>query len=42
MAISSKGAGETYYWLRFLRESKVSEVIDHSVLIKEFEEIKKC
>ncbi len=39
MAISSKEARETNYWLRLLRDSNLCEGIDYSELIKESEEI---
>ena len=39
MAISSKEARETNYWLRLLRDSKLCDKIDYSKLIKESEEI---
>ena len=39
MAISSKEARETSYWLRLFRNSKLCDKIDYSELIKESEEI---
>ena len=39
MAISSKEARETNYWLRLLRDSKLCGNIDFTDLIKESEEI---
>ena len=39
MAISSKEARETNYWLRLLRDSQLCEGIDYTDLIKESEEI---
>jgi four helix bundle protein len=39
MAISSKEARETNYWLRLLRDSKLFDKIDYIALIKESEEI---
>ena len=39
MAISSKEARETNYWLRLLRDSKLCHKIDYSELLKESEEI---
>ena len=39
MAISSKEARETNYWLRLLRDSQLCEGIDYTNLIKESEEI---
>jgi four helix bundle protein len=39
MAISSKEARETNYWLRLLRDSQLREDIDYSYLIRESEEI---
>ncbi len=39
MAISSKEARETNYWLRLLRDSQLCERIDYTNLIKESEEI---
>jgi four helix bundle protein len=39
MAISSKEARETNYWLRLLRDSNLCEGIDYNELIKESEEI---
>ena len=39
MAISSKEARETNYWLRLLRYSQLCEGIDYIDLIKESEEI---
>jgi four helix bundle protein len=39
MAISSKEARETNYWLRLLRDSKLCEGIDYTDLIEESEEI---
>lgn len=39
MAISSKEARETNYWLRLLRDSKLCGEIDYSELIKKSEEI---
>ena len=39
MAISSKEARETNYWLRLLRDSQLCENIDYTDLIKESEEI---
>lgn len=39
MAISSKEARETNYWLRLLRDSNLCEGFDYSDLIKESEEI---
>ena len=39
MAISSKEARETNYWLRLLQDSNLCEGIDYSDLIKESEEL---
>ena len=39
MAISSKEARETNYWLRLLRDSQLCEGIDYTNLINESEEI---
>ena len=39
MAISSKEARETNYWLRLLRDSKLCDNIDFTDLINESEEI---
>lgn len=39
MAISSKEARETNYWLRLLRDSQLCKGIDYTNLIKESEEI---
>jgi four helix bundle protein len=39
MAISSKEARETNYWLRLFRDSKLFGNIDFADLIKESEEI---
>ncbi|MCD6152291.1 MAG: four helix bundle protein [Syntrophobacterales bacterium] len=39
MAIASKEARETHYWLRLLRDSKFCENINVSSLIEESEEI---
>jgi len=39
MAIASKEARETNYWLRLLRDSDLCEKIDYTELIKESEEI---
>ena len=39
MAISSKEARETNYWLRLLRDSQLCKGIDYTDLIKESEEI---
>ena len=39
MAISSKEARETSYWLRLFRDSKLCDKIDYSKLINESEEI---
>ena len=39
MAISSKEARETNYWLRLLKDSQLCEQIDYTHLIKESEEI---
>ena len=39
MAISSKEARETNYWLRLLRDSQLCEGIDYTNLIDESEEI---
>jgi len=39
MAIASKEARETNYWLRLLRDSKLCPEIDLSQLIKESKEI---
>jgi four helix bundle protein len=39
MAISSKEARETNYWLRLLRDSQLCEGIDYTNLIEESEEI---
>lgn len=39
MAISSKEARETNYWLRLLRDSQLCVGIDYTGLIKESEEI---
>ena len=39
MAISSKEARETNYWLRFLRDSQLCKDIDYKNLINESEEI---
>ena len=39
MAIASKEARETHYWLRLLRDSKLCKNIKFSGLIKESEEI---
>ena len=39
MAISSKEARETNYWLRLLRDSQLCKDIDYTNLINESEEI---
>jgi four helix bundle protein len=39
MAIASKEARETHYWLRLLRDSQLSKDINLSGLIEESEEI---
>jgi four helix bundle protein len=39
MAISSKEARETNYWLRLLRDSQLCKDIDYTDLISESEEI---
>jgi four helix bundle protein len=39
MAISSKEARETNYWLRLLRDSNLCDGIDYTELVKESEEI---
>jgi four helix bundle protein len=39
MAISSKEARETNYWLRLLRDSQLFESIDYTNLINESEKI---
>jgi len=39
MAISSKEARETNYWLRLLRDSQLCKNIDYTNLINESEEI---
>ena len=39
MAISSKEARETNYWLRLLRDSQLCDDIDYTILINESEEI---
>ena len=39
MSIALKGARETNYWLRLLRDSGLCKCIDYSVTIKESEEI---
>ena len=41
MAIASKEARETHYWLRLLRDSKLCSVIDFSEVINECEQIVK-
>ncbi|RLB75487.1 MAG: hypothetical protein DRH15_14020 [Deltaproteobacteria bacterium] len=39
MAISSKEARETHYWLRLLRDSKLFKDIDFSTAISRCEEL---
>jgi four helix bundle protein len=39
MAISSKEARETYYWLRLLRDSNMVGELDFSKLVNDCEEI---
>jgi four helix bundle protein len=39
MAIASKEAKETNYWLRLLRDSNITQRIDYDYLIRESEEI---
>ena len=41
MAIASKEARETHYWLRLFRDSKLCPVIDFSEIINECEQIVK-